>query len=85
MSILTWEHLSEVGVQKKLAISQNNRGNSMEDFGDKREMRLIMMGLGAPQAIQDEPVVILSAENVCSRQGTAEIQDYQGRFCQVVN
>lgn len=73
MSILTWEHLSEVGVQKKMAISQNNRGNSMEDLGDKREMRLIMMGSGAPQAIRDEPVVILSAENVCSRQGTAEI------------
>lgn len=68
-----------------MAISQNNRGNSVEDFGDKWEMRLIMTGSGAPQEIQDQPVVILSAENVCSRQRTAEIQDYQGRFCQVVN
>lgn len=78
MSILIWEHLSEMGVQKKMAISQNKRGNSMEDFSDKGEMHLTMMGSGAPQGSQDDPVVILSTDNVCSRQGTAEIPDNQG-------
>lgn len=40
------------GSEKKMAISQNKRGNSTEDFSDKGEMHLVMMGSGAPQGVK---------------------------------